>query len=115
MHPHQHQEVAQMHAHCTTPENHPHPALRPHHTPPGHDAPRRTVTEGSSVDAAPVGTTQSAPPARGAVAGPAPERCPTCGRPWDLFDHDTSALLDWIERLHQDVHHLKRAVEEVLV
>lgn len=43
-----------------------------------------------------------------------PQSCPTCGRAYDLFDHDTSVLLDWIARLQMDVHHLKRAVEEVL-
>ena len=44
-----------------------------------------------------------------------PDACPTCGRAYDLFDHDTSRLLDWVERLHQDLHHLKAAIEEVLL
>ena len=55
---------------------------------------------------------------RTALAGsnpvPPPQVCPTCGRPYDLFDYDTSRLLDWIARLHEDLHHLQHAVEEVL-
>ena len=43
-----------------------------------------------------------------------PQTCPTCGRAYDLFDHDTSRLLEWVERLHQDLHHLKAAIEEDL-
>ena len=57
--------------------------------------------------------------ARGTPPGPdatdMPDACPTCGRAYDLFDHDTSRLLDWVARLHQDLHHLKAAIEKVLL
>ena len=45
---------------------------------------------------------------------PDEDACPTCGRAYALFDHDTSRLLDWVERLQQDLHHLKAALKEVL-
>ena len=48
------------------------------------------------------------------TSSPGPAACPTCGHAYDLFDHDTSRLLDWVERLHQDLHHLKAAREEDL-
>ena len=35
-------------------------------------------------------------PAPDTGAGPAPACCPCCGRPYDLFDHDTSRLLDLV-------------------
>jgi hypothetical protein len=46
---------------------------------------------------------------------PAPDCCPTCGRPWDGFTLDASGLLDWIQVLEQDVRHLQRYAELLTV
>ena len=42
---------------------------------------------------------------------PPPERCPTCGRPWDGFHLGASGVLEWLETLEHDTRHLRRYVE----
>jgi hypothetical protein len=44
--------------------------------------------------------------------GPAPECCPTCGRAWSLFDHDTSQLLDCLALAIEAMSQAKSLVEE---
>ena len=58
-------------------------------------------TQPPSSPTATIGTTQ--PPAAlvlchdpEAAPGPAPACCPCCGRPYNLFDHNTSRLLDLV-------------------
>ena len=43
-----------------------------------------------------------------------PQTCPTCGRPYEPFHLQTSAILDWVEVLQANLHDLRRSVEEVL-
>ena len=61
-------------------------------------------------------TTPPAPlvrwPTPDAAPGPAPETCPCCGRPYSLFHHDTSAMVDMVLLAQDVLADLKAALEE---
>lgn len=106
MHPRHHQEVAQMHDQCTTPEHHkPSPDTR---------APRTGPSAPASPPAAPVrnDATSAGPAPSHRPGDPAPQHphpCPTCGR--DSFCLLSSAALDWVLIAKEALDNAQAALE----